>query len=331
MSDTDAVLQRGRSGNRPRVSAVIVTFNPDLTNVVTILESVRPQVEGIAIVDNASAAGTAEALRQIAAERDCKFIGLTTNVGIGAAQNRGVSELICGLSAATDSEHFILFLDHDSVPQGDMVRELLATDARMREKGVRVGAVGPLTLDKRTHTDGRFMQEGRWWIHRRTCRADCREMKVDFLISSGTLIRVDVLKDVGGMNEGLFIDHVDTEWCLRAVHCGYALFGACRARLLHTLGDAVVRVWMGRWREVFVHSPVRDYYICRNTVAIVRNIPMSLAWRTFLIVRLILTIVFFGAVAAPRIRRLRLMGTGLWDGIVGRSGAVRNPAVRKRQ
>ncbi|SAL72069.1 rhamnosyltransferase [Caballeronia peredens] len=321
MSKADAHGLPEQAIRPPSVNAVMVTFNPMVANVRAILEALASQVERVVIVDNGSAANIAEDLTRLAADHGCLFVRLKQNIGIAAAQNRGVDELVSPLPPPAKHNDFILFLDHDSVPMGGMVQELLATDSRMRKQGARVGAVGPLTLDKRTHTDGRFMRQGRWWIHRKACSDGCRELKVDFLISSGTLIRVDVLKEVGGMNEGLFIDHVDTEWCLRAARRGYELFGACRARLLHSLGDSVVHVWAGRWREVFVHSPLRDYYICRNTVAIVRDVPMSLAWRLFLLTRLILTILFFGAVAAPRMARLRLMGIGLWDGIVGNSGA----------
>ncbi|WP_250479413.1 MULTISPECIES: glycosyltransferase family 2 protein [unclassified Caballeronia] len=307
-------------GGKPPVSAVIVTFNPNVANVVAILDALEMQVERVAIVDNGSATLVSDALTRLAQARGCVFVGLGANLGIAAAQNRGADEVVALMPASSQSARFILFLDHDSLPTPDMVAHLLATDARMRDQGERVGAVGPLTLDKRTRTAGRFMQAGTWWIRRRACRPPCLEMKVDFLISSGTLIRVDVLRDVGGMNEGLFIDHVDTEWCVRAVNRGYALFGACHATLLHSLGDEVIRVWLLRWREVFVHSPLRDYYMCRNTLAIMRTIPMTFAWRLFLLTRLASSIVFFGFVASPRLTRWRMMWAGLVDGCSGKSG-----------
>lgn len=319
---SESCIQCGSDGDmkRPPVSAVIVTFNPNVSNVGVILEALRAQVERVAIIDNGSAEATANALAQLAAKRGVLFLPLASNLGIGAAQNRGTEVLLAAMTPNDLNRQFILYLDHDSVPMPDMVKQLLATDARMRGRGERVGAVGPLTLDKRTHTDGRFLRAGRFWVKRTACSGGCPEMRVDFLISSGTLVRVDVLNDVGGMNEGLFIDHVDTEWCLRAVMRGYALFGACNARLLHSLGDEVVRVWMGRWREVFIHSPLRDYYMCRNTVAIMREIRMSFAWRTFLLSRLVFSILFFGAAATPRVARLWYMSAGLIDGFAGRRG-----------
>ncbi|CAE6923649.1 hypothetical protein R69927_06710 [Paraburkholderia domus] len=307
---------------RPHVVAVIVTFNPDMPTLQTMLESLQAQVARTVIVDNGSAAHITAQIEQLARRHECVLEALEANLGIAAAQNRG-------LAAATQIEidrvahgHYVLFLDHDSIPASGMVEKLVAADVKLRQENVHVGAVGPVVVDRRTGTHGRFVRAGRLWLSRVQCADSCSELAVDFLISSGTLVRGDVLQEIGGMNEGLFIDHVDTDWCLRAMAAKYRLFGVCGAQLTHSLGDEVVRVWLGRWREVFVHSPIRDYYMCRNTLLILKNIRMPLAWRLFLVMRLIGSIAFFGLGMAPRWTRLRRMFQGLIDGVHGRSGVL---------
>jgi rhamnosyltransferase len=320
-----SVAREGLAGatRRARVSAIVVTFNPNMVTLDAIFAALRPQVDRVVIVDNGSAAGTVSPLTSLAERYACTLEALETNLGIAAAQNRGVAVAIRDAGATTDPHcHYVLFLDHDSIPAPDMVGRLMAADVRVRAKRVRVGGVGPLIVDKRTGTDGRFVRAKKWWVGRDACTMDCSEINVDFLISSGTLCRLDVFKDIGGMNEGLFIDHVDTDWCLRATGQGYRLYGVCDARLMHTLGDDVVEVWAGRWREVFVHSPVRDYYMCRNTVLILRELSMSRAWRIFLVTRLIVSMLFFGLAVAPRWIRLSRMARGIADGLAGRDGAI---------
>jgi rhamnosyltransferase len=44
-----------------------------------------------------------------------------------------------------------------------------------------------------------------------------------------------VLDVVGGMNDSLFIDYVDIEWCLRAKNLGYEILGCYRALMNHYL------------------------------------------------------------------------------------------------
>ncbi|OAJ51519.1 hypothetical protein A6V36_15960 [Paraburkholderia ginsengiterrae] len=315
-------VNNSRARKYPSVSAIVVTFNPDLATFETILAAICPQVDRVVIVDNGSKPAVMDRLEQLSARHDCILKALGENLGIATAQNRGIEAVKDYVRGEALDSHFALFLDHDSIPAGNMVQCLLEADSRIRERGERVGGVGPVTLDKRTGTAARFMRERRFWLNREKCPSDVPELPVDFLISSGTLTRLDVLDDVGGMNDGLFIDHVDTEWCLRALARGYRLYAARDALLTHSLGDEVVEVWSGRWREVFVHSPIRDYYASRNALLLLRHVPMSFAWRAFLSVRLVAQIMFFGFFVAPRRQRLKLMGKGLLDGMSGRSGKV---------
>lgn len=306
------------------VAAVVVTFNPDVSTMEAIVARVRPQVDEIVMVDNGSAQTTVEALEELAARYDCTLHELGSNLGIAAAQNRGIEVVMARTASADTARRYVLFLDHDSVPAVDMVQCLLASDVRQRQSGQNVGAVGPVPVDKRTGTPGLFVRASSLWIGRAGCLSGCDELTVDFLISSGTLVRTDVLANVGMMNEGLFIDHVDTEWCLRATALGYLLYGVCDARLAHSLGDEVVAVKFGRRREVFVHSATRDYYMFRNTVLLLRGAPMRIAWRLFLSVRLVMFLVFFGVCVPPRRRRLKLMSRGLVDGFLRRTGKLQD-------
>ncbi|NYH22318.1 glycosyltransferase family 2 protein [Paraburkholderia bryophila] len=307
---------------RPPIVTVIVTFNPDLGTLRAMIDALLPQVDRILLVDNASAAEALARIRMLASEYSCGLEALRANLGIGAAQNRGLRALMAEEGGACASNGYVLFLDHDSIPAEDMVDLLIASDLRMRASGVRVGAVGPAIVDHRTGTTGRFVCSGDFLVRRVKCKPECGELNVDFLISSGTLVRIDTFLTIGEMNEELFIDHVDTEWCLRAKAAGYALFGVCAARLTHSLGDDVVHVWFGRMREVFVHSPTRDYYMCRNTLLILRKVRMSLGWRIFLVGRLAASIVFFGVTQPPRLRRFRCMLAGLRDGFRNRQGKM---------
>lgn len=318
MSSMSGGTHNGRA-SRPSVAAVIVTLNPELATLRRMVEALQTQVDDIVVVDNASAAGAVDQIARLARDSSCRFEALAENLGIGAAQNRGFAAARTG-SIPHTGERYVLFLDHDSIPQADMVDVLLAADLRLRARGVRVGAVGPAIVDNRTGTTGRFVSSSNFFVRRIPCQSGCDELDVDFLISSGTLVRVDTFAAIGGMDEALFIDHVDTEWCLRAKAAGYALFGVCGARLVHSLGDEVVAVWFGRKREVFVHSPLRDYYMCRNTLLILRTARMSFGWRLFLSMRLVGSIVFFVATQAPRPRRLRCMMVGLRDGFLNRQG-----------
>ncbi|MFX1762837.1 rhamnosyltransferase [Paraburkholderia sp. A1RI-2L] len=322
MTSTHAIVPEPSAHDGVCVAAVIVTYNPDIPTLDAMLASLRPQVDRIVIVDNGSQPHVVERLNELASRFDCVVDALGDNAGIATAQNRGIERMRSLFDGVPPEGQYVLLLDHDSIPGHDMVQRLLASDLQLRARGVRVGAVGPVTVDRRTRTHARFIVAGRFWLARVPMSAEGdAAQRVDFLIASGTLVRGDVLDAVGGMDERLFIDHVDTEWCLRAASHRYQLFAVRDAYLDHSLGDEVIPVWMGRWREAFVHSPMRDYYMCRNTILVLRSNAMPSAWRTFLVVRMIGSMVFFGLGVAPRRLRLLRMWQGLCDGLAGKGGA----------
>jgi len=298
------------------VCAVIVTYHPQVPDVAACVARLRAGGTGVVVVDNGSGPSTVAALQDMAGSLDACVLALGVNAGIGAAQNVGIREAVARGGA------FVLLLDQDSLPADDMVERLLMARQRLATTGIRVAAVGPVTVDSRTGASGTFVCFDGIRIGRRACLPGLSAVEADFLIASGMLIATDVFDDVGGMSEDLFIDHVDTEWCLRARSKGYTMFGVCDARLQHTLGDRVVRVWLGRWRDVSVHSPARHYYVFRNTVLMLRRTPMPFAWKVAQVLRLAQFFVFFGVVGASRVERLRYMVRGIADGLRNRGGAI---------
>lgn len=296
------------------VGAVVVTYNPDARHLEELLCALAPQVAYIVVVDNGSKVTPDLSGRGF--DSPVTLIECGDNLGIAAAHNKGLQQLeSLGIP-------YGLLMDHDSLPLEGMVAQLFAADQALRRQGVRLAAVGPVTIDRRTRARSKFVKIRNGIVGRVECAAGERWVEADFLISSGTLIRLDVLKDVGVMNEAYFIDHVDTEWCLRALNKGYRIFGVCDALLDHSLGDHVVRVWFGRMREVPVHSPLRNYYIFRNTIAMLRQVPMPLGWRSAHLYRLLQFMVFFVIGIPPRGLRARLMMKGIGHGFAGRSGKL---------
>ena len=77
------------------------------------------------------------------------------------------------------------------------------------------------------------------------------------------------------MNEGLFIDYVDIEWCLRARHRGYESFGVFAAHMRHSLGDKHIGM-LGK--KITLHTPARYYYQFRNPLWIYRQPWTTLNW-----------------------------------------------------
>src|SRR5919198_2801946 len=85
------------------ICAVIVTFNPDLPNLVQVLGAVRDDVEHVVVVDKPSGELDEQCLREISPGLILER--LPTNIGIAAAQNKGVE------IARHRGAVYVLFLD----------------------------------------------------------------------------------------------------------------------------------------------------------------------------------------------------------------------------
>jgi rhamnosyltransferase len=155
-------------------------------------------------------------------------------------------------------------------------------------------------------------------------RRICEALDLDpwGLISSGALFSARALREIGTMDEGLFIDHVDTEWFLRAHHRGWRSYGVCDAVMRHSLGERTFRVWLGRWRYLPIHKPFRYYYIYRNSVLLYRRSYPTIRWKQTDILRLLMMFVMFAVFAGDRVENLKMMCRGIVDGFRDREGRL---------
>lgn len=310
----------GRS--RSRVLAVVVTYCANHQLLVALLRSLSSQVESTVIVDNTPwiDAGLDVAINEVAnAGQKPRLIRLGQNCGIAAALNLGIEEAI------GRNFDYVLLSDQDSMPAGDMVENLLNAIVNLASQGVRVGCVGPTYFDRAAEKHHQFQvqEEGRLFYS--TCDGELALPWIEVIstITSGSLIPTSVFGDVGMMREDYFIDFVDTEWCHRARHCGYRIYGTSLARMEHQIGDETFEVWYGRWKPFSGYPPERLYYRFRNSVFLLCSATVPLRWKLRSAWTWVGNIYAFSIFAPNRIANIRAILRGLFDGLRGRRGAMR--------
>ena len=298
------------------VCAVVITYQPQLDVLRQVLDSVGPQVGQVLLFDNATGGPAFDDFAGFLAQAEAEGVVVVrspTNVGLSVAMNRAADH------ARAAGFAYLLLLDQDSLPDPGMVATLKAACEDLG-KTERVAAVGPQFSDRRNGHVAPFIEVG-FPFSRKLFGGPGQRVACDFLISSGSLLPLDALERVGGMDERLFIDNVDLEWCFRARHRGFALFGICDARMRHSIGDTLRAAWL-KPGGVVIHKPIRLYYITRNRVLLYGRKETPKVWIAQDLPRLVLK--FFGTAlfVAPRLQYLRMMLGGLIDGICGRSGQI---------
>lgn len=294
-----------------KICAVIITYFPELNSLRKLLQRLRGQVSQVVIVDNSNQGYSEDAFVDF--EAFVIVIHNHGNDGIATAQNQGI---------IWAKKHFfthVLLLDQDSLPETHMVRELLRLEKRKLAQGIPVAAVGPNVLDRLTHIAEPLVQIKKLWVEKKYCDkvATCR--KVDYLISSGCLIRFEALAAIGLMDERFFIDLVDVEWSLRSRKEGFHLYVACLAELYHTIG---IKKKVFRRQKITSHQPERLYYQYRNFLILARRTKVSpFGWFSYHFFRYLLPrLLVFCLFVGPRLKNTNMIARGLYDGIMGVNG-----------
>ena len=299
--------------------AILVSFNPDLSLLKQVFERTLPQVDELLIVDNGSTQQTSiQSVVDDFQDERVEILLLPRNYGIAAAHNHGIRHAV-----KFQFDYFIL-LDQDSLADDKMVEKLLIAH-QTQEKGTKVAAVGASYRGFNGSESSFFVRFGWLGFQRTFCQKNNRNqyLQADFLISSGSLYKTDVVETIGYMDETLFIDHVDTEWFLRARHEGYTSWGVCDAFMEHGLGEKTHAVRLVRQRNIPQHKPFRYHYAFRNSVLLYKRKYPHFLWKWGDLQRILKVMIFFGVLKGPRVENLKHMFKGVWDGIRGRRGEIR--------
>lgn len=298
------------------VAAIIVLHRPDPGAVQGLIRSLEDQLDVIFVIDNTPRHELTPKsdLLPPACKLPLHYEAQGENIGIAAAQNAGIRKAL-----GAGASHVILF-DQDSLPASGMVRELLAAEETLTDKGLPVAAVGPVFIDERCGWVSPAVRYS--FLGLRTIAVDRSRpnaVEAHFLIASGCLIRRSVLAKVGLMREDLFIDWVDNEWGLRARKMGLRCYVVPQARMSHSVGDGVISVF---GKKMHLHTETRNYYLLRNAIYLMRVRTMGLRWKFSFLPRLPFYLVIYPLLAEHKLRHFTSLLRAVHDGMRGRLGRL---------
>lgn len=238
----------------------------------------------------------------------CTLITLGNNSGIARAQNVGVA---AALSAGAT---VLVFFDQDSKIRPGLVKSLVGA---IHEGTAEI--VSPLCVDDATGAPLPSVRVGRYgWVTSVYATGATGPYPVDMIISSGTVATREVFEIAGNFDEGLFIDHVDGEWCIRCRARQIPIYVIPTVVMRHSIGNRHFRLGP---LTVMAHSSTRCYYQIRNCLLIFRkpHIPFLFAVQQLASVVVNRTLLLF--FVKDRFSYLKSYLFAVRDGLKGVTGA----------
>ena len=277
-----------------KLAACVVLYNPD-ASVVDNIKTYASGVDEVFAVDNSDEPNAPLLDRITALGENVTIIPMHGNQGIAAALNRGLQE------ASERGYGYILTMDEDSYFTDDTLQ-------RYKDKAEALFS-----------SDEEVIQVG---IHNSGDKDDdlvVNNETPDWLITSGSIMRVEDSLAVGGFLEKLFIDEVDREFCYRAADRGYSFRRVLDLTMQHNLGSPIRGKIFGREFEAMGHSKIRKYYIFRNCTYVMKTYPRTRKpYRHFLFATWLKTIL----VEDDKMNKLKYMRMGRRDAKRGRFGRL---------
>ncbi|MDO8542564.1 MAG: glycosyltransferase [Opitutaceae bacterium] len=304
---------RASIDGRP-VGAVVVTFFPD-DQLDSRFAAIGREFAPVIVVDNSTDPVVQARVRAAGSTHGFEYIGNAANLGLAAALNRGFAR------HASRAVQWAVAFDQDSTPEPGFADALIAG----AQRPPRPAVIGANWTDE-AHADRPSRHLCRHphlplCFQRPAAERDLED--VTCVIASGSLFDLSTWTELAGFDEGLFLDLVDTDYCLRAARRGRTTRVAAAARLRHRRGSKQPVRFAGRTFFPAFMPPLRLRYLFRNRIALcarhARSTPHVLSFELVYAAKILTEIVLF---EDRKLRKLAACARGVWDGLTGRKGPI---------
>ena len=218
---------------------VVIVYHPHTQLLIENISTYLPLLDSLLVYDNSECPNSDLAMQLNLLDPKIKYQYFGKNGGIAQRLNQAIA------FAKEQGADYLLTMDQDSSFQpGDFEkykeRILQNTEAAIAQFGVN--------------------------CQPEFTRPQSTPVKVTSLITSGSVLQLKCLSQIGTFDESLFIDFVDTAFSFQITNSGFANLQYTDILLNHSIGTRVAGRSLLTFKKSMriIHSPIRVYYILRN-------------------------------------------------------------------
>ncbi|AYO31448.1 glycosyltransferase [Biomaibacter acetigenes] len=214
-----------------KVIAIVLSYNTkkNLRKLIPALLSQTYSLSEIAVVDNVSKDGTVQMLEEEFSQ--VTLLRNLSNLGVGAGYAKGLEY------AFERGYDWVWLLDGDSFPEKTALEQLISSFKEIKNVYSEIGILASSPVNPLTNRRYQpLLWRGRLVKVSEELILSGKPLLVDSVISSGSLIKRDVIEYVGLPREDFFIDFVDHEYNLRARRWGFQIVYIPSSIIYHEVG-----------------------------------------------------------------------------------------------
>lgn len=239
--------------SRTQVLAVVVSFNPDEALLDNLL-ALKAEAPHVLLIDNAST--NSKHVRKMAQDAQVEIVENSENLGVSGALNQAIRY------AQINEFLWLWCFDQDSKVAKNCMRSI----EEFSDVGSIFARAAIISVPQRDIGTGRA-------YHNKLdiLKEESRYRLMRSVITSGSLISLAAVEQIGLFDQTLFIDSVDHEFCLRARRAGWCVVEIQTPPMAHAIGNSEGYSVMGIRLISTHHSAIRRYYITRNQLEVSRR------------------------------------------------------------
>jgi rhamnosyltransferase len=265
------------------IIAAVILYNPDILDVLKNVASYAKHVNKVYVFDNSDIINNHQDELSKAFD-NLSYFSFNENKGIGFGVN-----YIIGQTESSKSK-WLLIMDQDSSFGTQFIKYL--------------NLIGSFSSQNVTLFCPMYPNESHF--------------KPQFY-SSGSFLKLDDLRSLGGLNEELFIDEIDGDLFYRIKKNGFNVKKIDSILLEHKLGNTKSKYIFGKKIISDNHSSLRKYYIARNRIYLSKKRPELFylyfidSFRKFILMLL---------VENNKLEKLKFICLGIFHGLINKMGKL---------
>lgn len=271
----------------PKIAGVVILYHPDIDTIKNI-ETYLPYLDFLYIVDNGNGEKVIKTIQT--RWKNVEVVSFPDNAGIAHPLNVVLEK--------TNSQYdYLLTMDQDSCFNENVIIEYLK---RIRENHSNAAKIASYAVNYANLDEKRLANK-----------------LITYYITSGSVLNIKNAIKLGGFDERLFIDQVDSDFAYNVRKRQLEILTYFDLPLRHHLGN-MQRYHVGTHKfDVLNHNALRKYYIFRNSIYVMEKYPyLEKVYTKYLFKELIKIVLF----EKQKLKKIQAVWRAVQDAKVHRYG-----------